>query len=287
MQRFKAHRVIALPAACVGLLLIAGCGRLPARAPTSSGAAHEEVSFPDPTKSLVPEGTFVSRENLRMVVPGMTKNQLYKLLGTPQFDEGVIGVRKWNYIFNFPREDGEADFSRCQYQIVFDDRHHVQNTYWKPESCRLIVDTPRPAAAPVAQAAPPVPAADVTMPSDPIRLSADALFAFNSANLTEDGRESLGQFMQEVLIASQMQDILVVGYTDRIGSNQANVQLSKQRAESVRGYLVQGGVPASAIHSEGRGSANPVVQCSNKDRTALIACLSPNRRVELSGSARH
>jgi OOP family OmpA-OmpF porin len=289
MQRFKAHRVIALPAACAGLLLIAGCGNLPARATTST-TAHEDVTFPEVTKSLVPEGTFVSPENLRMVAPGMTKNQLYKLLGTPQFNEGVIGVRKWNYIFNFPREDGEADFSRCQYQIIFDERHRVQGTYWKPEACRLIVDKKRPATEAVAAA--PAPAlmaapADVAMPSQPIRLSADALFAFNSADLTEDGRESLGQFMQEVLVASQMQDILVVGYSDRIGSSQANLQLSRQRAESVRGYLVQGGVSASAIHSEGRGNANAVVKCSNKDRTALIACLSPNRRVELSGSARH
>ena len=122
--------------------------------------------------------------------------------------------------------------------------------------------------------------------SEPIRLSADALFAFNSADLTEEGRESLGQFMQEVLVVSQLQDIRVVGYTDRIGSTKANLRLSKQRAESVQAYLIQGGVPASAIHSEGRGDASPVMQCTHKKRAALIACLSPNRRVELSGSTR-
>jgi OOP family OmpA-OmpF porin len=244
------------------------------------------VAFPDPAKSTVPEGAYVSPENLRQVIPGMTKDQLYKLLGTPHFDEGVFGVKEWNYIFNFRREDGEADFSRCQYQIDFDSKHRVQTTHWKPESCRLIVDKPKAVEAPAAQTASAAPAPMPTLPSDPIRLSADALFAFNSADLTEEGRESLGQFMQEVLVASQLQDILVVGYTDRIGSKKANLRLSKQRAESVQGYLIQGGVPVSAIHSEGRGEASPVVQCNDKKRAALIACLSPNRRVELSGSTR-
>jgi OOP family OmpA-OmpF porin len=286
MQRFKAFQWLVLPVACAWLLLTTGCSTLNRHAPPSS-QAQGDVTFPDPAKSTLPEGAYVSPENLRQVVPGMTKNQLYKLLGTPHFDEGVFGVKQWNYILNFRREDGEADFSRCQYQIDFDAKHRVQTTHWKPESCRLIVDKPKPAesAAPqVAQAATPAPMP--TLPSDPIRLSADALFSFNSADLTEEGRESLGQFMQEVLVASQLQDILVVGYTDRIGSSKANLRLSKQRAESVQGYLVQGGVPASAIHSEGRGEANPIVQCTDKNRTALIACLSPNRRVELSGSTR-
>ncbi len=288
MQRFKAHPWLVLPVACAWLLLTTGCSTLTKHAPFQGGA-QGEVTFPDPVKATVPEGAYVSPENLRQVMPGMTKDQLYKLLGTPHFNEGVFGVKQWNYILNFRREDGEADFSRCQYQIDFDSKHRVQTTHWKPESCRLIVDKPKPAeaaAAQVAQAASATPATMPTLPSDPIRLSADALFAFNSADLTEEGRESLGQFMQEVLVASQLQDILVVGYTDRIGSKKANLRLSKERAESVQGYLIQGGVPASAIHSEGRGEASPVVQCTDKNRAALIACLSPNRRVELSGSTR-
>jgi OOP family OmpA-OmpF porin len=287
MQRFKAHPWMVLPVACAWLLLTSGCSTLTHRAPDVSGTSTD-VTFPDPAKSTMPEGTYVSPENLRQVMPGMTKSQLYKLLGTPHFDEGVFGVKQWNYLLNFRRDDGEADYSRCQYQIDFDAKHRVQSTHWKPESCRLIVDKPKPAEAPAAAvaSAAPAPAAMPTLPSDPIRLSADALFAFNSADLTDEGRESLGQFMQEVLIASQLQDILVVGYSDRIGSAKANLRLSKQRAESVQGYLIQGGVPASAIHSEGRGEANPVVKCTDKNRAALIACLSPNRRVELSGSTR-
>jgi outer membrane protein OmpA-like peptidoglycan-associated protein len=49
---------------------------------------------------------------------------------------------------------------------------------------------------------------------------------------------------------------------------------------------VQGGVPADAIQVEGRGKADPVVQCPKQARAKLIACLAPNRRVELSGIAK-
>ena len=305
----------ALAVAMAALLLTAGCSTGAPRA-SSVASAPGEVTFPDQSKALNPDGVFVNPDNVRRVAPGMTKTQLYALLGVPHFDEGVFGVTKWNYIFDFRKVDGEADYSRCQYQVTFDKKHLAEAVHWKPESCRFIVEKePAPSAsrtasvsrpapvqptasaspvtavqptapAPPSAAVPPAPSVAATMPDEPIRLSADALFAFNSAELTNDGRESLGQFMQEVLVASQLQDILVVGYTDRIGSDRANLTLSKKRAQAVQGYLVQGGVPEAAIRSEGRGSANPVVTCANKDHRALIACLFSNRRVELSGNSR-
>lgn len=128
--------------------------------------------------------------------------------------------------------------------------------------------------------------ASALLPDHPIRLSADALFAFNSAELTEEGRASPGRWMQEVLVAGQLQDIPVVAYTDRSVGDRVNLTLSQKRAGAVQGYLVQVGVPTSAIRSEARGDASPEVTCSKADRSGLIACLSPNRRVELSGGPR-
>jgi OOP family OmpA-OmpF porin len=40
-------------------------------------------------------------------------------------------------------------------------------------------------------------------------------------------------------------------------------------------------VAANRLKAEGKGKANPVVQCNNKKRADLIACLEPNRRVEV------
>ena len=71
--------------------------------------------------------------------------------------------------------------------------------------------------------------------------------------------------------------------TDRIGTDEYNLNLSQERAEAVSNYLVEQGVPASVMHSEGRGKADPVVQCEPGSSADVIACLAPNRRVEISG----
>ena len=115
----------------------------------------------------------------------------------------------------------------------------------------------------------------------PLRLSADALFAFDSAQLSSGGHQSLDSALEGKL--DGVRELTVVGYTDRIGSAQYNLDLSRQRAESVRQYLIQRGVAASSIQAEGRGMAEPIVQCDQRQRQALLACLAPNRRVEISG----
>lgn len=278
MLFFKPHGRRFLPVAFAGLVVIAGCSTAPKHADADSGVA-KEITFPDPSRAIRPEGTFVNLENLRKVEPGMTKGQLYDLLGTPHFNEGVIGVKKWNYIFDFRKADGVADYSSCQYQVVFDDNHRAQAVYWKPEACKSELDRPLPAA--VANSAAPLP-----LPQEPIRLSGDALFAFNRSDLTDGGRQNLGQFLQRIQQASRVENISIVGYTDRIGSDSYNLALSQRRADSVQQYLVEGGIPTAAMSSAGRGKAAPVIQCSNVNRVALIKCLSPNRRVELSGVAR-
>ena len=59
------------------------------------------------------------------------------------------------------------------------------------------------------------------------------------------------------------------------------VGLGHGGAEAVKSYLVSKGVEARRLAAVGKGEANPVVQCDDKDRQALIACLEPNRRVEV------
>lgn len=227
----------------------------------------------------MPEGTFVNLENLRKVAPGVTKDQLYALLGTPHFSEGVFGVRRWNYIFDFRRSDGSNNFFRCQYQVEFGDDGLARAFYWKPEACKSVLDVAPPPA-------PPAPPPPVELPKEPIRLSSDALFDFDRAELKPAGRARLDELVQQVRSASAVEDIRIVGYTDRIGNAQYNLALSRRRADAVRNYLVERGVPAAAIQVEGRGSADPVVQCGKMKRAGLIACLAPNRRVELSGMAK-
>ncbi|MET4617233.1 OOP family OmpA-OmpF porin [Stenotrophomonas sp. 2619] len=236
-----------------------------------------DVTFPDPKRATLKEGLFVDLDSLRLFARGMTKRQLYTLLGTPHFGEGMWGVHEWNYLFNF-RSNPDGDYFNCQFQVHFDAKGVAQAGYWKPQACAGLLQPPAPPP-------PPPPPAPAPMPSEPVRLSADALFAFDSATLTEAGRRSVDALLQQVRSASQVQTIQVLGYTDRIGSDGYNQVLSHRRAQAVRDALVQGGVPAAAIVAEGRGKADPLVNCTQGNRQAVIACLAPNRRVEISGLA--
>jgi outer membrane protein OmpA-like peptidoglycan-associated protein len=113
-------------------------------------------------------------------------------------------------------------------------------------------------------------------------LSADALFAFGKARLKSADNADLDALAEKMKAASQVDTVHVLGYTDRIGSEQANQTLSARRAEAVRDYLVAHGVPAEGIRTEGRGEADPVVDCPDKKGQKLIACLAPNRRVVIN-----
>jgi outer membrane protein OmpA-like peptidoglycan-associated protein len=66
----------------------------------------------------------------------------------------------------------------------------------------------------------------------------------------------------------------VAGYSDNVGGAQANLQLSKKRAEAVRAYLVKTGVPADSLVAQGYGDAQPVA--SNDTASGRFA----NRRIE-------
>ncbi|WP_249404418.1 OmpA family protein [Stenotrophomonas sp. CFBP 13724] len=260
--------------ACITL---AGCRSHGAagEAPVAGSTAGEAVSFPEPGKASLKEGVFADPADLRRFAPGMSKRQLYALLGTPHFNEGMWGVREWNYLLNF-RTPQRSEYFTCQFQVRFDGKGVAQGGYWKPQSCAALVEPPPPATAEVPAALPP----------EPLRLSADALFAFDSAELSATGRRAVDGLLGQVQRASEVQRIEVVGYTDRIGSASYNQALSTRRAEAVRSALVEGGVASGAIRAEGRGDAEPLVQCDQRSQPALIACLAPNRRVQISGRAR-
>lgn len=158
------------------------------------------------------------------------------------------------------------------------------------------VAAPEPVRAPVS-AAParpttPAPAPAPTPTPEPARVtvSADALFNFDSAALTPAGRAELDDIITD-LRGVNYDTILVIGHTDRIGSQAYNQNLSNRRAIAVKDYLVSAGnIPQANITTRGVASTQPVTttaQCSNQlARAQLIACLAPDRRVEveISGS---
>jgi OOP family OmpA-OmpF porin len=68
----------------------------------------------------------------------------------------------------------------------------------------------------------------------------------------------------------------LAGHTDNVGSDAANMKLSKNRAESVKSYLLQQGVNAARIEATGYGESQPIA--TNK----TDAGRQKNRRVEFT-----
>ena len=102
------------------------------------------------------------------------------------------------------------------------------------------------------------------------------------------GTQALDKFSSD-LKGVQYDGIRVTGYTDRIGSKAYNLKLSTRRAEAVSAYLVgSAGIPVGKITTSGVNGANPVTkpgECKgSKASKKLIACLQPDRRVEVEVS---
>ena len=132
------------------------------------------------------------------------------------------------------------------------------------------------------QGAAPVVAPEVV--SKTFNLSSDVTFAFGKANLKPQAKATLDGIYGEIAQVNNA-NVAVAGYTDRIGKDAPNLKLSQRRADSVANYLVAKGVPAQSISAVGHGKANPVTgsTCDAvKGRKALIACLAPDRRVEIA-----
>ena len=132
---------------------------------------------------------------------------------------------------------------------------------------------PPPAPAPA-----PAPAPQVQK----ITLDSKVLFDFDKAVLKPEGKAAIdSQVVGKLAQVQKLEVVLVTGHADRLGSDAYNQKLSMRRADAVRDYLASKGVDKAKIETLGMGEKQPVVQCDQKNRKELIACLQPNRRVEV------
>jgi outer membrane protein OmpA-like peptidoglycan-associated protein len=103
-----------------------------------------------------------------------------------------------------------------------------------------------------------------------------ALFEFDKADLKPEGKAQLDEYREKAKAdLSSAEKVRVVGYTDNTGTKEHNSQLSKQRAEAVRDYLVSTGVDSKKMDAIGAADANPVADNGTKEGQAK------NRRVEI------
>ena len=125
--------------AIAALLSLAGCGTSTVSRDISDDGRAGEVVFPDIGKDAwLKEGTFPNPDNLRRIAPGVTKDQLYELVGRPHFRESLFDVREWDYIFNFRVAGG---VKTCQYKVIYDTALRAQSFHWLPADCAELLKT--------------------------------------------------------------------------------------------------------------------------------------------------
>jgi OmpA-OmpF porin, OOP family len=117
-------------------------------------------------------------------------------------------------------------------------------------------------------------------------LLSDTLFKFDKsdlANMLPSGRIRLNAVVKQLKQYQLIDRIEVVGFTDRLGSDDYNANLSGARAATVRDFLLAQGIRATSTTAVGKGKSNAMsAACSDRaSRAEQIACLQPDRRVEI------
>ena len=108
-----------------------------------------------------------------------------------------------------------------------------------------------------------------------IGIFAASMFAFDSAELNEEGKAAIEAYRKK--LGPELTDafmVVIVGHTDNTGDENYNMELSYRRAVSVADYLIATGVDADKIRTIGRGSDEPIA--SNETREGRMQ----NRRVD-------
>ena len=106
---------------------------------------------------------------------------------------------------------------------------------------------------------------------------ATVLFKFNSAKLTDDGKQQLDQLVGASGNSLKRYFVAIQGFTDKVGPADYNLDLSRRRAQAVQTYLIgEKNIPVYRIQIVGLGKDKPV----NEQKTR--ADRSANRRVEVT-----
>jgi outer membrane protein OmpA-like peptidoglycan-associated protein len=114
-----------------------------------------------------------------------------------------------------------------------------------------------------------------------MNLSGDVLFDYDKAALKPEAEEALKKV---AVVLSQFPEskVTIEGYTDSKGSKSFNMQLSNERAQSVKDWLVtNGNIAATGISTKGFGEQYPIAANKNSDGTDNPIGRALNRRVSI------
>ena len=108
-----------------------------------------------------------------------------------------------------------------------------------------------------------------------ISLQSDVTFEFDKSDIRDEAEADLHNVVSVLNSADLFSEILIVGHTCDIGTDEYNVGLSNRRANSVMDFLKKGGLNVEVVRAEGHGEREPRLENTS------IANRSRNRRVEI------
>jgi outer membrane protein OmpA-like peptidoglycan-associated protein len=114
-----------------------------------------------------------------------------------------------------------------------------------------------------------------------MNLSGDVLFDYDKATLKPEAEQALKKV---AVVLSQFPEskVTIEGYTDSKGTKPVNMQLSRERAQAVKGWLVKnGGVLETSISTKGFGEQYPIAANKNQDGSDNPLGRALNRRVSI------
>ncbi|HEX6291068.1 MAG TPA: DUF4157 domain-containing protein [Herpetosiphonaceae bacterium] len=151
--------------------------------------------------------------------------------------------------------------------------HVVQQTSGGPASgvSRAIQRQPDPAAGTGPLQLPPVGSVDLRENASPLLASALGSttvdrFGMGSAAIPKAGEDSLRYAARQILFFIRKyprSTVHIAGHTDRVGTDERNLDLGQQRADAVMAFLQQEGVPPEIMSTESKGESEPVVPTKN------------------------
>ncbi|MGH8529187.1 MAG: OmpA family protein [Nevskiales bacterium] len=161
-------------------------------------------------------------------------------------------------------EGGDSEFNSTILNVGI---HIPLGSHEEPEAPPPPPPPPPPAPEPL-----PPPAVELE-PQAPIVLRG-VQFDFDSAQLRPESTGVLDE-AAKVLVEQLGANVLIMGHTCNIGTDEYNLGLSKRRAKSVLDYLGEHGVATERMSSQGFGESKPIADNSTKPGR------EENRRVEL------
>ncbi len=145
-----------------------------------------------------------------------------------------------------------------------------------PAAAAPVVPVPSTPQAPAAGLAPEAPSAEEQkrVRSEKVTLDTDTYFDFDKATLKPEGRTKLDELANR-LSGMRLEVVVATGHTDATGPETYNQKLSIRRAQAVKAFLEEKGLPVDKIFTTGKGETQPVATNKTRDGRAK------NRRVEV------